>query len=89
MDVNTMHKLVYETRLANLIFFVIIMNDLLLLRQKSLRLECAACDTSMRHALNPSGLLEKQRTIDNIVRECYNLDNKRQTISSGRREDSP
>ena len=54
---NTMHEPDYETQLTNLIFFVIILNDFLLLRQKSLRLECAACDTSMRHAPNPSGLL--------------------------------
>jgi hypothetical protein len=51
-----MHELVYEVQLANLIFFVIILNDFLLLRRKSLRLECAGCDTSMRHAPNPSGL---------------------------------
>ena len=35
---------------------MIILNAFLLLRRKSLRLECAACDTSMRHAPNPSGL---------------------------------
>jgi hypothetical protein len=51
-----MHELVYEIQLANLIFFVIISNIFWLLRRKSLRLECAACDTSMRHAPNPSGL---------------------------------
>ena len=53
---NTLHELVCEIQLANLIFFVIILNIFLLLLRKSLRLECAACDTSMRHAPNPSGL---------------------------------
>ena len=51
-----MHELVYEIQLANSIFFVIILNIFLLLRQKFLRSECAVCDTSMRHAPNPSGL---------------------------------
>ena len=56
---DTMRELVYEILLTNLIFFVIILNDFLLLRQKSLRSECAVCDTSMRHAPNPSGLSKK------------------------------